>query len=704
MPIDIQADELTTALQKLQAREEAFLRLEEISKLGSWEVDLITKESVWSEQSFKIYGLDKKTTQPNLQLFFSMLLPEDLQNAQATLQHAMQTGEVTTFQCRIKRSDGVIIHLLLNGRVIYDEQARPSKLIGTSQDISEHISLKQHAQEISHILEFSSNEIYIIDEETYKYLYVNKGACEALGYTKSELLEKTVFDINPSLTMEKVQHLKSLYATDAKGKGLLNTTLHKRKNGSTYHVQSYIHPIVYRDQNAYVIFDVDTTQIHEANQIIQEQNLKLHYQTNYDKLTNLPNRTRFKDILTQTIEAAKLRNEHLAVLFIDLDQFKKINDSFGHDLGDEVLVELSKKINNTIRIENTLARLGGDEFAVIIKDVKNMQVPSKVARKLLSVIKEPIEVQGQKFYISASIGISLFPQDADTAEDIAKFADAAMYKAKDEGRDNFQFYSSDMTTLAFERVLLQNSLRIAVEEEQFVVYFQPQYEIDTNTIVGMEALVRWQHPELGLIPPNNFIPLAEESGLIVDIDRIVMKKAMMQFRTWYEQELHPGILSLNLAMKQLNSHTFILQLVNMMQETEFNPKWLELEVTETQIMQHPDNAIKKLKQINELGIEIAIDDFGTGYSSLAYLKKLPLDKLKVDQSFIRDLHIDEDDKAITKAIIGLGESLNLKVIAEGVETKEQLDFLQKNRCQYVQGYLYSKPLSAEQITLLLQKS
>jgi diguanylate cyclase (GGDEF)-like protein/PAS domain S-box-containing protein len=702
MPIDIEADEFTTALKKLQAREEAFLRLEEISKLGSWEVDLVTQQSIWSDQSYKIYGLDKDATQPNLELFFSMIYPEDLQNAQQTLQHAMMSGEVTTFQCRIKRLDGATRHLLLNGQVIHDAQKKPLKLIGTSQDITEYISLKQHTNEISDILECSSNEIYIINKETFKYLYVNKGACEALGYTKEELLTQDVFAINPNLTMEKVLQLQALY--DATGKGIINKTIHKREDGSTYHVQSYIHPIVYNNQDAYVLFDVDITQIHEAQQTIQEQNLKLHYQTNYDKLTNLPNRTRFKDILAQTIETAQLRNEQFAVLFIDLDQFKKINDSFGHNLGDEILVELSKKINDSIRIENTLARLGGDEFAIIIKDIKNMQVPSKVARKILNIIKENLEIQGNKFYISASIGISLFPQDADNAEDIVKFADAAMYKAKDEGRDNFQFYSSDMTTLAFERVLLQSNLRIAIQEEQFIVHYQPQYDTNTNTIVGMEALVRWQHPELGLIPPNNFIPLAEESGLIIEIDRIVMKKAMKQFQEWYALGLQPGILSLNLAMKQLASHSFINELITVMQEHQFNPYWLELELTESQVMNNPDSAIKKLKEINELGIDIAIDDFGTGYSSLAYLKKLPLDKLKIDQSFIRDLDVDEDDKAIAKAIIGLGESLNLKIIAEGVETKEQLEFLQQNRCHYIQGYFYSRPIPAEQMTQLLKNN
>ena len=276
-----------------------------------------------------------------------------------------------------------------------------------------------------------------------------------------------------------------------------------------------------------------------------------------------------------------------------------------------------------------------------------------------------------------------------------------MYKAKDEGRNNFQFYSADMTTQAFERVVMESSLKVAIKEEQFVVYFQPQYNAISKTITGMEALVRWQHPQIGLVLPAKFLPIAEESGLIVEIDRIVMKKAMQQFSKWYQDGYNPGRLALNLSMKQLNEADFISTLSNLMKSINFQAKWLELEVTESQVMNNPDASIKKLKEISKVGIEVAIDDFGTGYSSLAYLKKLPLDKLKIDRSFVKDIPQDEDDIAITKAIIALGKSLNLKLIAEGVETQEQKDFLVENGCKNIQGYLYSRPIPAEDITLLL---
>ena len=279
-----------------------------------------------------------------------------------------------------------------------------------------------------------------------------------------------------------------------------------------------------------------------------------------------------------------------------------------------------------------------------------------------------------------------------------------MYKAKDEGRNNFQFYSAEMTREAFNRVVMENSLRVAIKEKQFEVYFQPQYNAQTDTIVGMEALVRWIHPHAGVISPLDFIPLAEENGLIIDIDKIVMQQAMQEFGKWYRQGLNPGKLALNLSMKQLNKNTFITDLLQTIQENNFDISWLELEVTEGQVMQNPELSIKKLKRLSDMGISIAIDDFGTGYSSLAYLKKLPLSKIKIDRSFIKDIPDDEDDIAITKAIIAIAKSLHLSIIAEGVETKEQKEFMLTNDCKKIQGYYYSQPLNKEHMQKLLEES
>ena len=819
MPIDVENDIIEIALKKLKARENNLKQLERVSKLGSWEIDLITKKSIWSSRSFEIYGIPENT-EVELDTFFSLLLPEYKEVAQKRLQEAMQTGKSSEFFCKVKHSSGRILHIVINAQVIYDEEKNPIKLIGSTQDITEQMRGQEHIKELSELIEHSANEVYVLSIETLNYLYVNKGACDALGYTKEELLTMNVRDVNPYLTEEHIKnHIQELLTV----KKILNRTIHKRKDNSLYHVQSFLHILTYQDTQAFVIFDTDITQtvalelqykkqakildyIHdsiistdingdinnwnngsrilfgyEANEmlgkniletfdnknkysleeifsllkekgkldleafmfkkdrtriicdislsvsrnengevdgyigyiqditdqkrvksLLEEQTEQLKYQAHHDALTDLPNRTLFKDRLSQAIAYSKRNDEQFALLFIDLDQFKKINDSLGHDVGDKVLIEAASRLQSVLREEDTLARLGGDEFTIILRNINNIQAASHVAQRVVNIMKETIKINKQNLYVTSSIGISIFPDDSSKGENLIKFADVAMYKAKDEGRNNFQFYSSEMTSSAFERVVMESNLKIAIKEDQFVVHYQPQFTTKNKKLVGMEALVRWNHPTLGLIPPGKFIPIAEENGLIIDIDNIVMRKAMSQFRKWYDANLIPGVLSLNLAMKQLEKKEYLPELITTMSELSFLPRWLELEVTEGQVMKNAELSIKKLKQIHNMGIEIAIDDFGTGYSSLSYLKKLPLDKLKIDQSFIRDIPEDEDDMAITQAIIALGKSLNLTLIAEGVETKEQQEFLIENDCDLIQGYFFSRPIPAEEIEALLK--
>ncbi|WP_229860196.1 putative bifunctional diguanylate cyclase/phosphodiesterase [Candidatus Sulfurimonas baltica] len=428
----------------------------------------------------------------------------------------------------------------------------------------------------------------------------------------------------------------------------------------------------------------------------------LDHQAHHDALTGLPNRVLFNDRLSQAIEKSKRNKLKLALLFIDLDHFKEINDSLGHDIGDEILKEVTHRLRGTIRDEDTVARLGGDEFTVILEDLNQGQDASSIAAKLLESLAKSMHINDNVLYVSSSIGISIYPDDGVSAKDLLKFADSAMYKAKDDGRNNFQYYNASMTELAFERVVMETSLRAALKNNEFIVYYQPQVNGATDKLIGMEALVRWQHPTMGLVAPDKFIPLAESTGLIVELDRYVMKRAMMQISQWYEQGLNPGVLAMNLAIKQFQRQDFIPMFKELMQETNCQAEWLELEVTEGKIMTHPEESIKILNEISDLGIELAVDDFGTGYSSLAYLKRLPIDKLKIDQAFIRDLPDDEEDAVITKAVIALSKSLNLKVIAEGVETKEQRDFLVENGCKKIQGYFYSKPIPADELELILR--
>jgi len=689
MPVKLYNDE---EIKKQLTREEILRELEAMANISSWEIDLITNESIWSDQSYKIYALDKQTTTPRIELFYSFLIQEDLSKAQAAFTNLLASKETVSFECSIIDANGIKKHILMNAKVIFDKNDNPLKMIGTTQDITEISTLKRGLSEFSKVMHNSLNEIYIVDYNTQEYLYVNNGACKALGYTKKELLKMNVYDTNPYLTLEEVKRLKKQY-TQNNGI-LLIRALHQRKDKSTYHAQSYIHSINYKDKEAYVIFDTDITDLIKLEE-------KIKHQATHDSLTSLPNRALFNDRLSQIIKSSKRNNKKFALLFIDLDQFKKINDSLGHDIGDKVLKIASSRLERSIRADDTLARLGGDEFTIILKNIVDISDISKVCFKIIQEIKKPIFVDEHTLYISASIGISRYPKDAENEKDLIKYADIAMYKAKDDGRDGFEYFSTPLSTSAYEKIILYNSLRVAIKEEQFAVYYQPQYNIANNQITGFEALVRWKHPKDGLIYPDKFIYEAQENGLIIDVDKIVMKKAMQQFSIWYKDGLNPGTLALNLVVKLLNKDEFIPLLVQTMKELDFNPKWLELEVTECQVMDNPENSIKKLKKLSELGIKIAIDDFGTAYSSLSYLKKLPLDKLKIDQSFILNLSSSEDDKAVTKAIIALAQSLNLKIIAEGVESEPQKEFLQESGCYNAQGFLFTKPLSADKITTLL---
>ncbi|MBW6489079.1 EAL domain-containing protein [Sulfurimonas sp.] len=432
---------------------------------------------------------------------------------------------------------------------------------------------------------------------------------------------------------------------------------------------------------------------------LEQQQEILRYQAHYDVLTHLPNRVLFQDRLIQAIHKAKRSKSEFALLFIDLDQFKQINDTLGHQVGDEVLKIFTSRLKNSVREDDTLARIGGDEFTIILENLKSAKDASILAQKIIENAKQPIDIAGHLLYVSSSIGISIYPKDSTEMQDLLKYSDSAMYKAKEEGRNSFQFYSPEMTQIAMNRVVMQNDLRNAIKNEEFVVYYQPQIDISKKkeTLVGLEALVRWEHPQLGQIPPFQFIPMAEETGMIVELDKLVMKMAITKISAWYNEGLNPGVLSLNLAMKQLQQDDFIQTIKKIIEESGCkDKKYLSFEITEGDLMINPESSIKKLNMLKELGIEIAIDDFGTGYSSLSYLKRLPVGKLKIDKSFSRGVPNDRDDVVISKTIIALAKNLNMKVLAEGVETQEQKEFMYENGCYEIQGYFYSKPLPANE--------
>ncbi len=439
--------------------------------------------------------------------------------------------------------------------------------------------------------------------------------------------------------------------------------------------------------------------------LLEDQKAQLYQQANYDILTTLPNRTLFNDRLEQAIRKSRRTSSSFALFFIDLDRFKQINDSLGHKFGDEVLKIVATRFLNIMRSSDTVARIGGDEFTVIIDDISAMDMGiATVAQKIINSLISPIIVEGENLYVGASIGIALYPENGDSSTLLTKNADAAMYKAKESGRSRYQFYNQEMTDQVLNRLQLEHDLRNAIINDEFVVYYQPQVNGNTGKLIGMEALVRWKKNGNELVPPFNFIPFAEEIGLIITIDEIVMNKAMTQISNWYKKGYSPGKISINLAIKQLYQDDFVPLFKKMISATDCHEDWVELEITESEIMKNPERAIEKLKQISDMGVEIAIDDFGTGYSSLAYLKRLPINKLKIDKSFIDDIDTDDDDIIITNAVIGLTKSMNLGVIAEGVEKEIQKNILIANGCDNIQGYFYGKPMPASEMEAFIIES
>lgn len=438
-------------------------------------------------------------------------------------------------------------------------------------------------------------------------------------------------------------------------------------------------------------------------QSLKKQIQELSYQATHDSLTKLPNRAILVDRLNQSFERSQQSAHHVAVMFIDLDHFKEVNDSYGHEMGDLLLIEVAHIFKKHLRPIDTIVRMGGDEFCILIEDIANLDEISDIANTLNHQLKQPLILNDKTLYISCSIGISLYPDDAKTPEELLRNADSAMYRAKELGRNGYQFYTCEMTHRALERVELESEIRMALAHEAFKVVYQPKINGFTQHLIGFEALVRMQDHQGHNISPARFIPLAIETGLIVDIDRQVMQTAVKQWVSWRNMGLDTGVLSMNLALKQLQQPDFIDYLKNLLFETGAKAEWLELEVTESEVMTNPDLVIPLLHQIRELGIGLSIDDFGTGYSSLAYLKRLPVTTLKIDQSFVKDLPDDAEDAAIVHAIIGLAESFDIHTIAEGVETEAQKDFLVAAGCHAIQGYYYSKPLIVEQADAFIRR-
>jgi diguanylate cyclase (GGDEF)-like protein len=429
---------------------------------------------------------------------------------------------------------------------------------------------------------------------------------------------------------------------------------------------------------------------------------RVEYLAYHDGLTALPNRGLFNKLLSQAISQARRYHRQLAVAFIDLDRFKQINDTLGHEAGDELLKEVANRLKSCVRDSDTVARLGGDEFVVLLTELGDEQYAAAVAQKIITSVAKPFTLLGQEFRVTASIGISSYPKDGPDEQTLTKNADIAMYQAKEDGKNNFQFYSEQLNANSLERLTLESSLRHALERNEFQLYYQAKRDIATGQITGMEALLRWQHPDLGIVAPMQFIPVAEETGLIVPIGRWVLHTACLQNVTWQKRGLPRLQIAVNLTARQFSDEHLLRDIATVLKSSGMEAGLLELEIHESLLIQDIEKTLRILTDLKSMGVKIAIDDFGTGYSSLASLQRFPLDTIKIDRSYIRDIAIRGEDRNLTEAIIAMGKSLSLTVVAQGVETKEQADFLRQHACDEFQGFYFNKPMSAEHFTELLQ--
>ena len=571
-------------------------------------------------------------------------------------------------------------------------------------EAAERMQVEELATRLGHILEDSLNEIYLFDEVTLKFIEANRGARANLGYSMEELRQLTPLDLKPEFTAEQFDELLGPLRNRTEQR-LQFQTKHQRKDGSLYPVDVYVQRTMFGARPAFVAIILDVTDRSAAED-------RLRHAAHHDTLTNLPNRAWLMDRIKLSVERAKRESDYrFAILFLDIDNFKVINDSLGHNVGDKLLVLVSNRLraslrslDSVIRMEkDAAARLGGDEFVVLLDGISALEDAAVVAERLLQDLSLPIELEAQEIVVHASVGITLSDRSYETADDALRDADTAMYRAKGAGKAQYAVFDQEMHASAVARLKLENDLRRAIERQEFRLVYQPIVSLQDKRIVAVEALIRWERPGGQCVPPDEFIPVAEDTGLIVQIDGWVFREACRQLKRWHTDipAAHDLRVSVNLSRHQLLELITPVHIDRALQECGLTGSFLNVEITENAIMKDASLAINQLRRIKALGVGLHMDDFGTGHSSLSCLHGFPLDVVKIDQAFAATMDEDQDYAAVVQAIITLAHSLRMKVVVEGIETTEQLAQIAGLACDYAQGYLFSRPLTPEQFTQLL---
>ena len=689
----LELDAANQALSKSEARLALALKA---SELGLWDWNLQTDE-VHHTQIQELFGLEPEYVTAMLRHLKPRLHPDDLPALRrALVEHLKGRTEDYLIEYRVRHADGHWVWIEDRGRAVERaENGRVIRMVGTRRDISASKALEEQQQLAATVFEAASEGIVIFDPN-YALIAINQAFSRVTGYEIDDMLGRNVVELPCSRDARR--HYGAIHQALEQYGSWQGELVETRKNGEMYPQWLQLNTV--RDIRGKVSHIVGFFSDLSARRESEE---RMRYLTHYDELTGLANRAMFRERLSEAHQRVRQGGyRSLALLHINLDRFKQLNDSLGHEVADQLLQKMARRLVNALPEADTIARLSGDEFAVLFNSYGNLSSLARVATRLSTKLRLPVTIDGHELVVSSSMGISLLPDNAREISALVSQSNMAMQHAKHLGGNNFQFYTDSLQASTLERLQLENQLRKAIEEKQLMVFYQPKLCLATGKLNAAEALVRWDHPTMGRVPPGDFIGLAEETGLIGPIGEFVLRQACWQACEWQRQGLEPIRVSVNLSVHQLRQGKLVSLVRQVLEETGLAPHYLELELTESQLLDSVEHIIATFQQLRDLGVKLAIDDFGTGYSSLSYLKRIPVDYVKIDQAFIRGLGEGTEDAAITRAIIAMAHGLSLKVVAEGVERQEQLEFLKQEHCDEVQGYLISRPIEAQGLAVMLR--